>query len=197
MPQKRVSKAQQIREWLMGLGLELVEKGLLQEDKLIEAIPRERDKLFVRELVKARGLGKGMKEAVVQAEHVSHPRTMRLKEETAFRRGLERLDRPEVNIVAQQMFETAGLQIEEMGELWVQHIRGLEYEVDGVKVREKPSYQALKDATALVLPKAPTKFEGQVAIGMGMIDGGPPPFAGRALPEKRVKLEPKEDEDEA
>lgn len=91
----------------------------------------------------------------------------------ARKKGFAMIKRPEVMEAVEQVFAQNGFSFTDMVKLHIQHIKGeLTREkallvkdgkdrshVEIVEERLEPNYNALRDLEALVIPKAPVKFE--------------------------------------
>lgn len=171
---------------------------------------RERDKALVettREAIATGGFPLSLEQKVAIAS-TCYPR----REDAArIEKWIDKkLTQPDIRAAMVDIFGSVGITPLYLLEKTKEHIEGVEYDKvlrtkEGEeyveRVKDKPSYAALRDATKMLFPVAATKVQIDQRVLTGTIEppvrNGPPPTGARLLGSARVQVETIEDDDAA
>ncbi|MDE2102035.1 MAG: hypothetical protein KGL39_32615 [Patescibacteria group bacterium] len=147
------------------------------DEERVQGVPRKKDRRFVAELVSRMASNGGVITesdlvAAAQATWTPSGNPANRKKETIraemLAKAESKLKLSEIGEAIANFFQASvGFSLADAADLMVQHIKGIEYEKTYVSpvgdtrvivVKEKPSYQALKDFMALVTPREPKQI---------------------------------------
>lgn len=151
----------------------LHEKGIVSDDEVQGLLRRERTRVFTRTMVNEMAKGKDSSAAAIEAVKVAIPKYALASDEKALKRAVTELERPEVCVAIESLYESRGFKTEEAADLHIGHMKS-------------GNYQAVKDYLGSVFPKQTTKIEGKMVGLFGVLGEGAPQMNARRLSEAKV-----------
>jgi hypothetical protein len=155
---KHLNAAAKLRQQLKALTLAKV----TTVDQAINLIGRRRDRLWFQLLLSFISKGAPYDESLEAATRMSYGNLQVSDKNLVMKKAMAKLAQPDVCHAVQEIYALRGFTIEDAVDLHVKHIKGeLTKEVmtqEGVaEIKIPPSYQALKDFQAMIIPKQTTK----------------------------------------